>query len=228
MNANFLEIRSQLSQVADLTEEKSRRLTTGRYGKHVTAFPSQKNSQMIMCETLLEAEFCIHLERTESISRYYAQPFTINFFSPKFSYTPDFLVNLQDGSFLIYELKASLAAADPRKSARLATILENLALCDIYFECVTESQLSPRIQTRNLTHLYFRSFGANTKSPREITSIIASLPGRRCSIKELLNRKIRIQDIAYSLFNGKIHTILNRPLHLNSEVFLSEDLKRSA
>lgn len=68
-----------------------------------------------------ERKFCLYCERTPSIKWWSSESLTIKYFSPldnKYhNYFPDFLVNLEDGSTIIVEVKpkAQLVKPDPPK-----------------------------------------------------------------------------------------------------------------
>ncbi len=74
--------------------------------KNLTSFPSKKLRKAILTECPLEADFCYFLEFDNAVCDYEAQPLGIKyrFGQAMCVYTPDFLVDAQDGE-KYYEVK---------------------------------------------------------------------------------------------------------------------------
>ena len=192
------------------------RLRGGRYGKHVTHFPSRKNRGPIACETILEADFCLELERAPYVTRYEAQPFSLVLTGKKKRYTPDFASQLADGSVVVYEVKTDIAASDPLIHQRILFYQEQIALCGHTLECVLESQFRHPIRTQNLRQLYHQSFGLETSTLQTLLDHVKS--DKRCEIQvqDLLNEHFSPSNIAYAVFYRYILADLKKPFSLKT------------
>lgn len=78
--------------------------------KNIVRFPSTKTdgSRNILVESILESQFCLHLEFDSRVSRYYPQPETFQVPLPNNGtrqYTPDFEVHYTSGKTRFIEVK---------------------------------------------------------------------------------------------------------------------------
>lgn len=75
--------------------------------KKVYKFASFKNRSTIMCESSLERDCCYHLEYSKDVVAFQSQPegFYYSSGNKRYPYTPDFLVQNQDGSEYFIEVK---------------------------------------------------------------------------------------------------------------------------
>jgi hypothetical protein len=194
------------------------KLNRGKYGKHVTFIHSRKNGGIIACESLLEADFCLELERSHAITAYTSQPFTLHLLNSRQQYTPDFAARLQNKNLVIYEIKMDSALSDTLTRERLNLYKTLIAQCGYALECIGNSQFGHPIRTRNLHLLYHKSFGADRRSASIILSLIQNSPRQKLNVQELLNNQASPQDIAYAVFYGLASTDLQRPFSLHSQL----------
>lgn len=194
---------------------------TGQYGKHITAFPSKKNLATRMCDTLLEANFCILLERWKPVKSYETQSLTYNFSNINRRYTPDFLVHFIDGSTSAYELKNEIALEDKHLAQQLTELKIYFNKIGICYEWLGRSRLPKPALMNNLRYLYFHSYGANPQGYNRLKSYLSTSSTECSTIKSILNAGFRSEDIAYSLFHGDINCNLETPIDCNSYIWVS-------
>ncbi|MFV3305943.1 hypothetical protein ACNFBT_11735 [Pseudomonas sp. NY15181] len=195
-----------------------RKLTRGRYGKHVTSLPSKKNGSYVMCETLLEADLCLELERSAAVSSYVSQPFTLKFKNSKKHYTPDFAVKLFDGTVVIYEVKSDAALRDTPTFDRLILLQETFATLGHSLEIIKESQFRHPIKTSNLQLLYQKSYRENGEASKLIIDFLHKSSSRNLVVGDLLDAGFTAPCIAHSVFYSKILCDLFSPFTLNSHL----------
>lgn len=191
-------------------------LRGGRYGKHVTHFPSRKNRRSIACESILEADFCLELERAPYIASYEAQPFSLVLKGKKKRYTPDFAAQLTDGSIVIYEVKTDISALEPLTHERLRFYQEQIALCGSFLECVLASQFQHPIRTQNLRQLYHQSFGVEKCKSTELLNYTNNKSNCKLKVQDLLIAGFTPSDIAYAVFYSHFIADLKKPFSLET------------
>ncbi|MGI4737225.1 MAG: TnsA endonuclease N-terminal domain-containing protein [Janthinobacterium lividum] len=106
-----------------------RKIGIGYSGSLRGAFPSRKNGRVVRTESALERSFCLLLEFDSRVRAYGEQPVTIPFTSRGDKvlrhYTPDFLVEYQEGASCSAVLAEIKYEADLRlKAAELAPKFE--------------------------------------------------------------------------------------------------------
>ncbi|MCY1358500.1 hypothetical protein D9M69_450360 [compost metagenome] len=193
-------------------------LRSGRYCKHVTFLPSRKNGGAVACETLLEADFCLELERLTFITAYEAQPFTLTLKKGRKRYTPDFAAKLRDGTIVLYEIKPDNALNDALTYERLCFFRSLFAECGYALECVRESQFRHPIKTLNLQILYQQSMGATRQTASVVNTLINATPQKKLSVQELIADQASRPDIAYAVFYRLVLANLFRPFSLNTQL----------
>ncbi|WP_236201045.1 Tn7 transposase TnsA N-terminal domain-containing protein [Pseudomonas pseudonitroreducens] len=194
-----------------------RTLRHGKHGKHVTCIFSRKNKCIRTCETLLETDLCLELERSLTIVSYQTQPFTLAVKRGKIKYTPDFSVLLKDGSTVIYEIKPDTALKDSVTMTRLLNLKIIFATCGYLFEVIRESQFRHPIKTYNLQRLYHTSSDATLTSAKPTIDIV-NTSNKALKVQDLLGRSQSASDIAFSVFYGHINADLSLPF--NSQTIL--------
>ena len=204
---------------AGYTLKPSKPLVFGKPCKLVTFVASRKNQVSIGCETLLEADFCIHLEYQPAIASYQSQPFTICFSESKTRYTPDFLATLVDGDQIVYEVKSCAGARNRRWQTRRAVLEQLFSRNGLRFECVEERQFCQPVQIHNLRTLYQLGFNGNLASVPSMLRLLNAQPQRSASISFLMKQGISQADITCALFHQRLHCNLQRPLNLLSRVW---------
>lgn len=83
--------------------------------KNIFKFISVKNKAIVMCESTLEFDACFHLEYHPDVASFESQPFYLEYQleDGSHSYTPDFLVTLNDGKKYLQEVKNSKLCLTP-------------------------------------------------------------------------------------------------------------------
>lgn len=193
-------------------------LRSGRHCKHVTFLPSRKNGGTVVCETLLEADFCLELERLPFVRTYEAQPFTLTLKKGRKRYTPDFAAKLHDGTIVLYEIKPDSALNDSLTYERLSFFKSLFAECGYALECVLESQFRHPIKTLNLQILYQQSMGASRQSASIVNALINSAPQQKLSVEELIATHVPRHDIAYAVFYRLVLADLYRPFSKHTQL----------
>ncbi|MBG6291072.1 hypothetical protein I5I61_26755 [Pseudomonas nitroreducens] len=200
-----------------------RKLRRGKYGKHVTSMPSRKNGVYVMCETLLEAEFCLELERSSAVLRYLAQPFTLRFKNSRKCYTPDFSAKLQNGIITIYEVKTDAALRDTPTLDRLLLLQETFASLGHYLEIIRESQFRNPIKMGNLQLLYQKSYKEDGKESKSIINRVRKTTNNSLTVKDLIEAGFSSPSIAYAVFYGEVICDLACPFTENSRLGLRNE-----
>lgn len=175
-----------------------RRDLKSRKGITVCSFPATKpNRKTILTESLLERDFCYHLEMDDNVVAYESQPEQIRYFyqGAYHTYTADFLAHSIDGTKTLYEIKDTRFLND-EVEAQLCAVAEYANASGFQFEVVTEKEIRVRPYFTNLKHLCDARASApiNRHLEDEITSLIRTKGGLR--IADILDEiSISIIDI---------------------------------
>lgn len=210
-------IKSQLADIASF--RRYCQPTRGRYGSHVTKFASKKNDISMACESLLEAAFCLTLERRPDVIDYEVHPFTICFTGSKYRYTPDFLIQFADGSIKLLEVKNTESFNDRATMVRITRYVELLAEQGCDLEYLSAEHFYCRVKTHNLQHLYHHAYLSDGVIDQTIKLLLTENSPQRFSIQNLIHSGFEYKDIAHALFYGVISTDLLRPLTLLNTVW---------
>ncbi|WP_315809253.1 TnsA endonuclease N-terminal domain-containing protein [Pseudomonas sp. C9-3] len=204
---------SRILYGSDVTVSTTRRLRYGRYGKRINQFPSRKNNQSLKCESLLEAEFCLELERSPTIASYIAQPCTLYVEETSNYYTPDFfaLTDTEEGIF--FEIKSELAGRDAEKMAKLAIYEGVFTRNDISFEIIFQHDFFHPIKSTNLKYLYFH---CEYPDQGQLEKILDQLKARPLSVRDLIGLGIPSGQIAYAVFFQIVYFDIFSPFTLDS------------
>lgn len=194
--------------------EAARNVTRTHYGKSIVFFPSRKNHCQIICESVLEADYCLLLEFDKQVSKYQSQPETLIFIESgeKFTYTPDFCVDSDEELFYV-EVKPDRHRLSPKYQRKFRAAENLLRERGSTLQLVDSDDIHLHHQLCNLKVLYSRSF--NTR-PEEyaylisrthhlqkhltLAALLQQLPAVSCSAKYL------------AIFNGVFGVDLNNPL----------------
>lgn len=172
----------------------------GRYGRRVTKFPSRKNRGGITCDSLLEADFCLLLERDADIVSYISQPCSVESVPHRTCYTPDFMATLENGDEVYYEIKCD-RRMNSRRTVMIREIYQEVfAQCNRTLVTVDESQIIRRLQRGDLGQLYWYSFNSTSSKALRVVRKINLTKRNAATVSELVNGKITIYDIAYGVF----------------------------
>lgn len=213
----------QLREVASATESAPPR--HGRMGSLVTMFSSRKNASVIACESLLEAAFCLELERRIDVIHYEAHPCTLNFHGSKYRYTPDFLVCFADGSQRLVEVKNDQSYNDKATSARIARYSEILAEHGCILEYLAAEHFFRRDRTHNLAFLYQQSFHCSGEGTNKLLTLIASRQAPT-SVGQLLDLNFLSSHIAHAIFYSALDVDLSRKITCESRVQIAQPIRR--
>lgn len=126
---------------------------------NIRKFMSLKNDAVVRTMSVLEFDFCFHLEYNPDIKSFSSQPFNLSycFNGRNCRYTPDFLVTDNDGKDFIVEVKHSSQISKPDFKVRFAEkkryALENHSY---YLQLITEKQIriNPILNNLKLLHRY--------------------------------------------------------------------------
>ncbi|MCO6689644.1 hypothetical protein [Pseudomonas asiatica] len=190
----------------------------GRHGRRVTQFPSRKNGRVMGCDSLLEADFCLLLERNPNIRSYTTQPCTVELLAPHTRYTPDFEVVYQSGKVAYYEIKHDNKYNSPRNVARRHLYEPLFAECGSFLKTIRQSEIQQAGADCDLKKLYWYSFGAVAAQATLLAKSLPTTARDPQTIGQLLSQGYRMQEIAYGLFYRMLFRVDTGPLHLGSKI----------
>ncbi|MFI8607824.1 Tn7 transposase TnsA N-terminal domain-containing protein [Pseudomonas sp. NPDC077649] len=205
----------QLTEVATAVEAVHPR--HGRMGSRVTKFSSRKNRSVVTCDSLLEAAFCLELERRNDVVNYEAHPYTLKFIGTNYRYTPDFLVFFTNGSQRLIEVKNDQSFEDKATSARITRYADLLATHGCMLEYLAASHFYQKIRSANLAFLYHQSFPSNGEGTDKLCALLASRQ-QPTSIGDLLNLGFLPGNIAHAVFYGALDIDLSNAITCSTRV----------
>ncbi|AMO77689.1 TnsA endonuclease N-terminal domain-containing protein [Pseudomonas sp. R3.Fl] len=179
--------------------ETARNVTRCHYGKNVVFFPSRKNNCQVICESVLEADYCLLLEFDKQVLDYRSQPETLTLLDDgeTFIYTPDFCVNSSEELFYV-EVKPDRNRLPSKYLRKLTAAKKLLNERGSELQLLDTSDIRPHHLLRNLKLLYSRSFNTRPEEyaylisqipllPRHLTldALLRELPAISCSAKYL-------------------------------------------
>lgn len=196
----------------------SRAITRGHYGKNLVYFPSRKNQRQVICESVLEADYCLHLEHDKAVNSYRCQPETlaINIGNKTTTYTPDFAVETATATCFV-EVKPNRDALSPAYQAKLLAAAALLQDRHISLRVVDASEIRPVPRLENLQILYSRSFHVRLREYTALAEKAQTLPAV-ITLAELLEQ---LPEISYAakylaIFDGLFSFDWNQPLSLQT------------
>jgi len=202
-----------------MTLKKAKVFKHGKFGQLVTFFASKKNNSSVACETLLEADFCFHLERWPAVSTYCSQPFCLELIAEDFSYTPDFLALRSDGTPIIFEVKSASGAQCSSWKRRQSVLEHEFGIRHIAYEVIGETDIRSGVKLDNLRYLYYVGFDGNSDGDRQVETLLQELPSRCISIAEMIRSGVSEQAIAHALFHDVIHTDISLEINMRSLIW---------
>lgn len=217
MDSVELSMPSKPSTGFDLKATKP--LKRGKFGQLVTFFASKKNNASVACETLLEADFCFHLERRADIYAYRSQPFIIQLTDEGISYTPDFLARRLDGSAILFEIKNASSEQSPTWQHRRIILEQAFRDRQITFTVVGEAEIRPKVEIDNLRYLYHIGFEGDHHTDQQIENLLRAQADKYITIAELLRLGAAEQAVAHALFYRRIQADLSHPINMASAVW---------
>lgn len=190
------------------------------YGKHILYFPSRKNQQQIICHSMLEADYCVHLEYDDLVNSYISQPQMLNFEidGQRFQYTPDFRVETNETHYFT-EVKYDLNAQSARTQSKLTAASQYCESQGSELQRADANSIRPTPWFWNIKWLYFQSFNVNADEFGLCLKWLDSLP-LPLTMRELLSHPAAIRERAIyrALFTKKLSTDLNTRLTVSSVV----------
>lgn len=214
---NVAQIPNLLASIATCTKCKLPK--HGRSGSRVTIFPSRKNAETVVCESRLEAAFCLELERNFDVEQYTVHPFTIHFISSRYQYTPDFLVQFRDGKQTLIEVKNDHSFQDKVITARITRNVERLAEQRCILEYLPAAKFYNKVRTPNLNHLYHSAYSSRGAASASIRTLLAQSAPSGHPISFLIDNGYTPADIAHALFYRTLRCDIFKPLGLTSLVW---------
>ncbi|MBD1388384.1 MULTISPECIES: TnsA endonuclease N-terminal domain-containing protein [Echinimonadaceae] len=168
---------------------------------NICKFMSLKNDAVVRTQSLLEFDFCFHLEYNSDIARYHSQPFGFQYrFNNRLCrYTPDFLVESRNSEAAFFEVKHSSQILKPDFRARFAE-KQRISLGEHgkRLILVTEKQirLDPVIGNLKLLHRY-----SGLQTITEVQKAILKFVRK--------HQRVTLLDVALSLGTSESETLIS-------------------
>lgn len=131
----------------------ARHIKWGQRGKRIVFFPSYKNALSMPCDSKLEEDHCLLLEYLPKVVRYRTQPFTLSLTDNQ-TYTPDVLIEKEDGSYSVVEVKVSATLEHPEIRKKLSIVKTIFEKSNISFLVITEKEIHKKSNHENRKELY--------------------------------------------------------------------------
>ncbi len=137
-----------------------RKFKHGQLCNNVWFTHSIKNNANIACESDLEKKLCLYMEFENEVEKYRPQPFKLSL--DDFTYTPDFVVQLDSGLFEIREVKRRLEAESKHYKDRFFVIRKYCEQLGVSFRVFTEEELlTESLKSKSLIYHLLRGTSAN-------------------------------------------------------------------
>ncbi|MFM2478416.1 TnsA endonuclease N-terminal domain-containing protein [Celerinatantimonas sp. MCCC 1A17872] len=189
------------------------------YVHNIRKFMSLKNDAVVRTMSVLEFDFCFHLEYNPDVKRFSSQPINLAYFFNGRScrYTPDFLVTSIDGKDVLVEVKHSSQIFKPDFKARFME--RKRSAQDNYgyqLNLITEKQiqLNPILNNLKLLHRY-SGLHTVTEAEKYVLSYI-----RR-------KQKVQLYDISEALGLSEHETMISTLCWLSSGKIKTDLAKES-
>lgn len=198
--------------------------------KNICKFPSTKSFtgpshlafKMVLVESLLERDFCFHLEFDQNVEKYFTQPRTYILQSQYLrdrKYTPDFEVHYKNGRKAFIEVKKDIASLDEVYLHKLELAYEEMRSEGYDFVFVQEDQIRAQPLLSNLMRLQ-RYRGEKNSIEGPLSTLKKKIPNPE-SLRDLIQNPFGIQvSVIYSLIAlGNLNVdIKHNKLSLDMEV----------
>lgn len=198
--------------------------------KNIFKFPSTKsfvtlsrwNYQMVLVESMLEKDFCFHLEANSDVLHYYPQPKSFEVNSELLKnrkYTPDFEVHFHDGRKAYVEIKKNFDSLDELYLHKLERAADEMRQTGHEFLFVDESQIRIQPLLDNLRKL--QRFRSRLTNNTEALMLLKKSVPKPHTLNDLIENQLGIRpEIIYQLIaNGFIWSdLLHDHLSLDVEV----------
>ena len=215
-----------LTRGQGIRNQPVRKLGKGRPGKQIVHFPSLKNQGVVVCESRLEADFCLWLEYDKDVVSYRPQPETVSLIVDDEAhwYTPDVLATSFTGATKMWEVKPQGVYRWPAYLRKMVAAHEYFARRRQDFELVTDQVIRCQPRLRNLRWLYAQ---AHMVDPRATHHLWDSLQGlaEPVTLGHLLNQAVpvSIRAIAQAVFRRQLAINLGEVWGPHSVLTIKED-----
>lgn len=197
--------------------------------KSIHKFPSTKSGgggcqpyRMVLVESVLENDFCFHLEDNDDVLRYYPQPKTYQLNSERLSdrnYTPDFEVHLRDGRKLFVEVKKDFSNLDEIYLHKLEVAEKEMLIDGYLFARVDKAAIRIEPLLSNLKWLQrYRRADLNNDG---LLAILKSVVPNPETLLDLVsnNAGIRTETVYQLIAGGQIKVdLMKEKIGVESEV----------
>lgn len=197
----------------------ARDIHRGRQGRNTIYFPSIKNKRQVICESALEASYCIWLEWDSDVAGYYAQPKTFRWQSDgqTFRYTPDFFVVHRTSADHFTEVKPDFTRTSRQNRATLEAFGRYCEEHGRLFKRADVRTIKQQTRLDNLRLLY-NGLHRITRFETDYCLSFLAGQGHACSLKELARSSTApsLRSLYWAIFCGEVMADLEVPLTLNT------------
>ena len=204
-----------LTRGQGIRNQPVRTIGRGHPGQQTVHFPSRKNEGVVICESRLEADFCLWLEYDLEVVSYRPQPQTIPLFvdAVLHRYTPDFLAVYFTGEEKAWEVKPHGVYQWPAYLRKIAAAKEYFAAQGQGFELITDEAIRRQPHLRSLRWLYAHAHVIGPHARRYLWDWLKGAGGSS-TLGHLLQQgaPVSICAIADAIFCGQLAIRLDTPL----------------
>jgi hypothetical protein len=178
------------------------------YVHNIRKFMSLKNDSVVRTMSVLEFDFCFHLEYNPDVKSFSSQPESLYYIhnGRRCRYTSDFLVEGQNGQSSLIEVKHSSKINNPEFRARFAAKRKTSDECyGLDLRLITEKQIriNPILNNLKLLHRYS---GLHTVTEIEIF-VLKYIQSKK---------KVQLRDISLDLGISEPEVIISSLCWLSS------------
>ncbi|OCR24158.1 hypothetical protein AFK24_15475 [Pseudomonas syringae] len=199
----------------------ARDIHRGRHGRNTIYFPSVKNQGQVICESVLEASYCIWLEWDVDVKSYHAQPHTFRWTwnTARFQYTPDFYVIHELAANHFTEVKPDFTRAPAKYRITLREFIDHCDRESIRFKLADAGSIQRAVRLSNLKMLY-TLIHRITQWEADYCSAFLSQQDTTLSLREVCLHPTppSLRALAKAIFSGELLADLDRPLTLDSKL----------
>ncbi|MGF1761659.1 TnsA endonuclease N-terminal domain-containing protein [Photobacterium sagamiensis] len=215
-----------LDALNDAFTTPARNLTKSR-GKNIHRFASAKMGRRVSVESSLECDACYHFDFAKSIRRFCSQPIRYSYVldGTRHKYVPDFLVEFENGEFVLYEVKNDIEVSSFQFKKEFKAKVAAAEEFGIALELIEEHQIRTGTLFKNLKLIHrYASRNDLSQIQRAVLSILSSDGAQR--IESLMSRtglsRQRIMPIICDLLSKcLLEADLDIPLTQETEIGLA-------
>lgn len=205
----------QLTRERDDGFVPARHLSRGRPGKQIVHFPSLKNEGVVVCESRLEADFCLWLEYDKGVVTYQPQPCQARLLVDGnfHAYTPDFLSTSLTGGRKLWEVKPDGVCRWPAYLRKMIVAAAHFRAQGQDFELVTSVVIRRDPELRNLHWLYAQAHVVDPRESAHLWDILGQM-GEPTTLGCLCQQPVpvSIRAIARAVFCGELQINMAEPV----------------